>query len=288
MGAVLVSSQPAKYVHKKIDAGDVRCRLGKGNRTRKEVNILKRINWKAVAAFLALAVFLVGISFVVWANDASAATETALAALKSDSLVSVTTENSWLVFQPINETRPSIGFIFYPGGKVDYRAYAPILKLIAAQGYFVVVPPAPLNLAFFDVNAAARIEAAYPEIQNWFVGGHSLGGVAASSYAATHPEIKGVVFWASYPADDSLKINGTKVISIYGTNDGLAGEGKIDESKALLPADAEFVAIEGGNHAQFGSYGPQAGDNEATISPEEQWAQVADATAGFFESVLQK
>lgn len=286
MGAVLVSSQPAKYVHKKIDAGDVRRRLGKGKRTHKEVMDLKRINWKVVAAVFTLALFLVGVVFVAWASDKAVATETALTALNSDEQVFVSAENGWVIFHPAGDARPETGFIFYPGGKVDYRAYTPILKLIAAQGYFVVVTPVPLNLAFFDVNAAARIEATYPEIQNWFVGGHSLGGVAASSYAATHPEIKGVVFWASYPADDSLKINGTKVLSIYGTNDGLAGEGKIDESKALLPADTEFVAIEGGNHAQFGSYGPQAGDNEATISPEEQWTQASEVTAGFFADVI--
>lgn len=247
---------------------------------------LKRINWKVVAAVFTLALFLVGVAFVAWASDKAVATETALTALNSDEQVFVSAENGWVIFHPAGDARPETGFIFYPGGKVDYRAYAPVLKLIAAQGYFVVVTPAPLNLAFFDVNAAERIEAAHPEIQNWFVGGHSLGGVAASSYAATHPEIKGVVFWASYPADDSLKTNGTKVISIYGTNDGLAGEGKIDESKALLPVDAEFVAIEGGNHAQFGSYGPQAGDNEATISPEAQWTQAAEATAGFFADVI--
>lgn len=248
---------------------------------------MKRRNWKIVAAVFTLALIVFGFAFVVWASDASAPTEVALTALASDEQVSVNEENGWLVFRPVEDPQTETGFIFYPGGKVDYRAYAPVLRLIAAKGFFVVVTPAPLNLAFFDVNAAARIQAAYPEVRSWFVGGHSLGGVAASSYAANHPEIKGVVFWASYPANDMLKTNGTKAISIYGTNDGLAGGGKIDESKALLPSDTQFIAIEGGNHAQFGSYGPQAGDNEATISPEEQWAQTAEATAGFLESASQ-
>lgn len=246
---------------------------------------MKRI-LKIAAAVITLALFVVGIAFVVWANDAYPASDIALTALNSDAQVSVSAENGWMVFHPAGEPRPETGFIFYPGGKVDYRAYAPVLKLIAAQGYFVVVSPAPLNLAFFDVDAAARIRDAYPEIQNWFVGGHSLGGVAASSYAASHAEIKGVVFWASYPADDSLKKNGTMAISIYGTNDGVADLDTINKSKSLLPADVEFVAIEGGNHAQFGSYGPQDGDNEAGIPPEEQWAQVAEATATFFAEVL--
>jgi hypothetical protein len=229
---------------------------------------------------------MLAVAFVFWASDAAPASETALQAMNSDSQVYVSPENGWVVFFPAENARPETGFIFYPGGKVDYRAYAPVLKLIAAQGYFVVVVPVPLNLAFFDINAASRVEAAYPEIKNWFVGGHSLGGVAAASYASGHEEIRGVVFWASYPADDSLKTGNIPAVSIYGTNDGLATGEKLDESKALLLPDTKFVAIEGGNHAQFGSYGLQSGDNEANISPEAQWTQTANATVDFFIEVL--
>lgn len=224
-------------------------------------------------------------AFVFWASDASPASDVALQAMQSDSQAFVSAEHGWVIFFPADDPRPETGFIFYPGGRVDYRAYAPALKLIAAQGYFVVLVPVPLNLAFFDGNVSARVTAQYPQIKRWAVGGHSLGGVAASSYAATHPDIEGLVFWASYPANDALKLMVTKVISIYGTNDGLATADKIDASRALLPADAQFVAIEGGNHAQFASYGPQAGDNEASISPEEQWTQVAQATAAFLEAL---
>jgi pimeloyl-ACP methyl ester carboxylesterase len=130
------------------------------------------------------------------------------------------------------------------------------------------------------------VEAAYPEIAHWFVGGHSLGGVAAASYAASHPEITGVVFWASYPADDSLKNQNMPVVSIYGTLDGLATEESQNSKKELMPEDTQYVVIEGGNHAQFGSYGKQAGDNDASISPEEQWVQVASGTVAFFNSII--
>ncbi|HNB40629.1 MAG TPA: alpha/beta hydrolase, partial [Anaerolineales bacterium] len=166
---------------------------------------MKKINWKIVAAVITAVLLVLVAGFVFWASDASAATDVALQALNSDSKVNVSAENGWVIFTPAENSRPETGFIFYPGGKVDYRAYAPILKMISAKGYFVAVVPVPLNLAFFDINAASRVEAAYPEVKNWFVGGHSLGGVAASSYAASHEEIRGVVFWASYPADDSLK-----------------------------------------------------------------------------------
>ena len=245
-----------------------------------------KINWKIVAAVVTAALVVTTAGFVIWANNAAPADAAALAALTSDAQVTVSEENGFIVFYPTENPKPETGFIFYPGGKVDYRAYAPVLKLIAAQGVFVAVVPVRLNLAFFDINAAARVEATYPEIKNWFVGGHSLGGVAASIYAAEHSEIKGVVFWASYPADDSLKTGNIPAVSIYGTNDGLATGEKLDGSKALLLPDTKFVAIEGGNHAQFGSYGLQSGDNEASISPEAQWTQTAEATVEFFSEVL--
>jgi pimeloyl-ACP methyl ester carboxylesterase len=248
-------------------------------------NDLKKI-WRYAAAALFPALLIAGTIFVFWASDAAPASEIALQAMESDSQVYVSPENGWVIFFPAENPRPETGFVFYPGGRVDYRAYAPVLKLIAGQGYFAAIVPAPLNLAFFDINAAARVQAEYSEIQNWFVGGHTLGGVAASSYAATHPDIKGVVFFASYPADDSLIAMEMPVLSLYGTNDGLVTVEKIADSRALLPSDARFIAIEGGNHSQFGSYGLQVGDNEAEISPEEQWTQAAAATVEFFMEVL--
>ena len=117
-------------------------------------------NWRIVAAVSTAALFMLVAAFVYWASDAIPANDTALQAMKSDSQVSVSPENGWVVFYPAENPRPETGFIFYPGGKVDYRAYAPVLKLIAARGYFVVVVPVPLNLAFFDVSAASRVEAA--------------------------------------------------------------------------------------------------------------------------------
>ena len=72
------------------------------------------------------------------------------------------------------------------------------------------------------------------------------------------------------------------MLSIYGTNDGGLDHGaKIEQYKSYEPASTTFVVIDGGNHGQFGDYGPQPGDNPATISPEAQWQQTADATAQF-------
>lgn len=229
-------------------------------------------------------------AFVYWANDAAQPMPEALAAIKSDEFVQFTNRNGWLVFQPVNQAdvfgKPlKTGLIIYPGGKVDYRAYAPTARAIAAQGYLVVVPPLPLNLAFFDVNVAARIIQAFPQIQNWTVAGHSLGGVAASSFATAHrDQIKAIAFWASYPAGDMKNFAG-RVVSISGTNDGLATPAKIDESKMNLPASTEYLAIQGGNHAQFGYYGAQGGDDVATISRAEQQEQIIAATIKLLQSL---
>jgi pimeloyl-ACP methyl ester carboxylesterase len=238
---------------------------------------------KRIVLGLVIALALIGIGFVIWSETPLGPSSEALSALQSDSQVTVTTDN-FITFQPAN-LRPSVGFIFYPGGRVDARSYAAPLRAIAEQGYLVILVPVRLNMAFFDINAAEPVFAAHPEITRWVVGGHSLGGVAAALFAGQHSEISGLVFWASYPADDSLKDSNLRVLSIYGTND-MAGMARFDETSALNPPDTQYVVIQGGNHAQFGDYGPQPGDNEATISREEQQSQVVSAVVSFLASFV--
>ena len=222
--------------------------------------------------------------FVLWASSTMGPAPEAFAALRSDEHVTVSVEE-FVVFQPAKK-RITTAFVFYPGGRVDYRSYAAPLHKIAAQGYLVILLPVRLNLAFFDVSAADRAIAAFPEIRHWVVGGHSLGGVAAATYATGRENLDGVVFWASYPADDSLKNTDMKVLSIYGTLD-MGGTNTFEASRANLPADAEFVVIDGGNHAQFGDYGVQPGDNPSSITRLEQQKQVVNATVRFLKEISQ-
>lgn len=246
--------------------------------------MIKRITLKQVVIYLLIIFFVGGSVFISWAENAAPADDIALQALKSDELVVVKEESGLITFEPLNAQYVT-GFIFYPGGRVDYRAYAPVLHQIAARGYFVALVPVPLNLAFFNVNAADRVIGLFPHIQNWVVGGHSLGGVAASSFVSKNQDaVAGLVLWASYPADNSLVNSTIKVISIYGSNDKTSME-SFERSRMQLPAGTQFVMIEGGNHAQFGSYRLQAGDMPATISPEEQWTQIVDATVQFLGSL---
>jgi hypothetical protein len=232
-------------------------------------------------------ILVVVIGFVAWGLIIPSPMQEALAYMQTDSRVSVTDE-PWLVFQP-TDGYPTTGLIFYPGGRVDPRAYAPMAQLIADQGYLVVIVPMPLNLAVFGSNRAASVIQSYPEIQHWVIGGHSLGGSMAAAYADKNDDqIDGLVLLASYPAgSNSLTDNKLMVASIYATQDGLATKDKIDASRELLPADTNWVQIDGGNHAQFGWYGNQSGDLPATISRKEQQAQVIRATLELLKQVEQ-
>lgn len=236
-----------------------------------------RARWWALLLVLAVLVLAAG-GFVLWAEMTPNPMPQALSALQSEGQVEVTTDR-WFVYRPANED-PEAGLIFYPGGRVDPRSYAPAARAIAADGYVVVVVPMPLNLAILGADKAAEVITAFPEVDHWGVGGHSLGGAMAARFAYSHPSlVDGLALWAAYP-DASNDLSGSElaVTSIYGTLDGLATEEKIAASRSLLPLHTRWVAIEGGNHAQFGWYGPQAGDNPAAISREEQQEQIIDAT----------
>ena len=241
---------------------------------------------KRILGGLLIGFLLIVIGFFVWAESPAQPTEIALQALDSDPQVVVTEHNGFITFEPADQ-RSTTGFIFYPGGRVDYRAYAPVLREIAEEGYFVAVAKVNLNLAIFDTNAADEVIAGNPQIVHWAVGGHSVGGVAAGIYAGEHQEIvRGIVFWASYPANDSLKDSNILTLSLRGTQDGLTTEADIAAARGLLPPETKYVTIDGGNHSQFGSYGLQPGDNPATISPEEQWNQTVDATVQLLGALL--
>jgi pimeloyl-ACP methyl ester carboxylesterase len=230
--------------------------------------------------FFILAIAVLG--FILWATSAMGPAPEAFAALRSDEHVTVSLDE-YIVFRPAKK-RLTTAFVFYPGARVDYRSYAAPLRKIAAEGYLVILLPIRLNFAVFEINAADRAIAAFPEIWHWVVGGHSLGGIAAATYAGRKADLDGLVFWAYYPINDTLKNRNVKTVSIYGTLD-ISGMDRFDAARADLPQDTEFVIINGGNHAQFGDYGFQPGDNEATITRLDQQKQVVDATVKLLKEI---
>jgi len=235
--------------------------------------------WKKILLALVVVLLLAVAAFVVWASTPLGPMPEALAALESDAAVQVTTD-PWYTFQPTGESR-SAGLIFYPGGRVDPRSYAPPARALAELGYPVVIVPMPLNLAVFGAGKASEVIEAFPEVEQWAIAGHSLGGAMAATFTNGNPGVvDGLVLWAAYPASSADLSARTEIAvsSIYGTADAVINMEAFLSSQALLPPGTVWAPIEGGNHAQFGWYGPQSDTDVATISREEQQGQVIAAT----------
>ena len=177
-------------------------------------------------------------------------------------------------------TDETVGLVIYPGARVHPDSYVPTLAPIVAESdVLIVIPEMPLNLAVFNSGAAANVAEANPEINRWAVGGHSLGGAMACRHTARGADVDGLLLLAAYcDDDDDLRevassperngADGVHVLSVQGTEDGVIDRERERANRPLLGPNASIVSIEGMNHAQFGAYGDQRGDNPATISDE--------------------
>ncbi len=187
------------------------------------------------------------------------------------------------VYRPESEVTPENGFIFYPGGKVEAVAYEPLLKSLASEGMLCVLVEMPFNLAVFDMNAAEGIPEQFPEVTNWYLGGHSLGGSMAASYLADNAaEYEGLILLGSYSTAD-LSETELSVLSVYGSEDKVLNKENYEECKVNLPAEFAEVVLQGGCHAYFGMYGAQEGDGTPMITQEEQIEKTVDAVIAFLE-----
>lgn len=185
-----------------------------------------------------------------------------------------------LVFKPQNV---NYGLIFYPGGKVDERAYIPLMREISSHGVLCVLVKVPFRLAVFDINAAEGIPESFPEISEWYIGGHSLGGSMAASYLEKNSDsFKGLLLLGAYSTAD-LSGSELRAISIYGSLDEVMKRDKYEENLDNLPFNFSEIVIEGGNHANFGAYGEQKGDGIASITRKEQITECAEAFVDFLE-----
>lgn len=212
------------------------------------------------------------------------ATQVALDAMGDSDAVIVTSTMTEITFEP-RDTDPDLGVVFYPGARVDSRAYAHLLRPLAEAGYMVVIVKEPLGIAFLSRGFAGSWIAGHPETTTWLAAGHSLGGVVASMNADSTVGVDGLVLWASYPASD---ISGSPVraVSVYGTNDGLTTPERVAESVPDLPPSAELVPIEGGIHSFFGDYGLQPGDGDPGVPRDVAQSEIVEATLAFVASMV--
>ena len=185
-----------------------------------------------------------------------------------------TDENGYLIFEP---EQIENGLIFYPGGKVEHTAYISLMEALASKGTLCILVKMPFRLAVFDSNAADGLQENYPEVESWYLGGHSLGGSMAASYLSKHAEsFDGLILLGSYSTADLSDLD-VKVLSIYGSEDWVLNNENYDKNKENLPDDFKEVIIDGGCHAYFGMYGAQEGDGVPAITNEEQILRTVEA-----------
>ena len=230
---------------------------------------MKKRRWMLAAAAAVIACFLMYTGVYYHAEPA------ALEALSSDGNVTVVeTGYGWFFDGPSVDNV----LVFYPGAKVEETAYAPLLHRLAEEGMDVCLVKMPLRLAFLGADKAGDI----PETNSYtyvYIGGHSLGGAIAADYAAEHAEdLEGVILLAAYPTkelDDDLLL-----VSIYGSQDGVLNMEKVETGRQYAPDRSVEHVIRGGNHAGFGTYGEQKGDNAALITAEEQQEETVEVILG--------
>ncbi len=236
----------------------------------------KKNIWKAVgiAVIVGLVVFC-----VIYLSDYYYADMEAINAFMTDTTVErQVLDDNMIAYVP---ECTEVGFIFYPGGKVEYLAYEPLMRALASEGILGILIEMPFNLAVLDVNAAEGVQELFPDIERWYIGGHSLGGSMAASYLSENTDdFAGMILLGSYSTAD-LSEESLHILSIYGSEDKVLNQQKYSENKSKLPEDFTEQVIEGGCHAYFGMYGFQEGDGVPTISNEEQIALTSEAVAAF-------
>lgn len=230
------------------------------------INKLRKTKLKKYMSIIIATVvtlFCLVIVFVIFICDNYKASKKAKDYLVSTDTVTVTKTDFGYFFDG-KGTKDCI--IFYPGAKVQIEAYSCLMMTLAEEGVDAFLIKMPLNLAALGNKKADLVINNY-EYDNYYISGHSLGGVEASKYAKNNDKIKGIIYLASYSTvklDDNLK-----VLSLYGTCDKVLNKKEYKSNKKNFPSNFKEVVIDGGNHEQFGLY-KQKGDGKPTISYIEQ------------------
>ncbi|MBX3010261.1 MAG: hypothetical protein KF832_02095 [Caldilineaceae bacterium] len=252
------------------------------------------ISWQAVGKILRGLWVTFGLIALIWLFLSFQAKGVDPRLLQDDEQVTVVNDSETLRFLPTAQPQ-SVGLLFYPGGMVEPTAYAPLAHALAKRGYATIIVKLPWRTAMFpgqEENLGAHTRALIQEndaVTQWVLGGHSRGAALAVrfAHAATDTLAGLILIGTSHPKEAawSLANSNLNVLKIYASQDGLASVAEVEANRSFLPATTQWVLIEGGNHAQFGYYGSQLGDNQATLSREEQQAQMLAAIQHFLSTV---
>lgn len=231
------------------------------------MNLKKKWTWRKTFRIIWVTL---GISFTGWLFYSYQSKGVDKAVFKSDSTVEVVENENLYSFTP-KITYQKI-FIFYPGALVDPKAYAPLCRKISDNGYKVLLIKMPWRLAKNGYNKPKELNLFADTTKQYILAGHSQGAKMAAQFVYENPTLinKLILIATTHPRDIDLSKSKIPIMKIYGSKDGVANINDINKNKSKLPSSTKYVLIDGANHAQFGYYGFQFGDNKANITRERQ------------------
>jgi dienelactone hydrolase len=214
-----------------------------------------------------------GVLFTLWMFYSYESHGVDKSLFQSNNIVKVENTDNYFLFTPKKEFKNVV--VFYSGAMVETEAYVPLCRKIADNGIQVYLIKMPWRLASKGYNKPKELNLFNDSTKNYILTGHSQGGKMAAQFVYENPKLidKLILIGTTHPRDISLAQSEIPILKIYGSNDGVADEKAVFENKSKLPKSAKFIRIEGANHAQFGYYGFQLGDDKADISREKQQKQ---------------
>ncbi|AIO18505.1 Alpha/beta hydrolase family protein [Candidatus Izimaplasma bacterium HR1] len=231
--------------------------------------ILKRIGLMFIAVLLLLVIAL-----TIYSSNSYTALE------EMDDAINMIDDSSVTFHEDNNEIRysvtdPLLNIIFIPGGLVTPDSYKYLAINLALRGYDVVIAKAPFNLAI--LNPWIGKEFLSDSLENVVIG-HSLGGVTASMVFNGNDKVSAFVLLGSYPIKD---ISDKDTLLITAEHDLGMDPEAFNDSLEYVNDENQIVNIVGGNHAQFGWYGPQKGDGDAELETIIQQDMVVEIITNF-------
>lgn len=225
-----------------------------------------------------------GICFFLWMVNSYQTKGIDKTILKSNSSVQVDDTDDFIAFASKKGFQKVV--IFYPGAMVAWDAYTPLCRKIAENGFKSIIIKMPFRLPSYGYNKPKELDLFRDKTKQYILMGHSKGGMMAAQFVHENPTLidKLILLGTTHPRDFDLSKSTIPMMKIYGSNDGVADTNSINLNKSKLPATTKYVLIKGGNHSQFGYYGSQLGDNEASISREEQQKIILDSILSFIKS----
>lgn len=224
-----------------------------------------------------------GILFTLWLFYSYQAHGVDKRFLQNSKAVNVVDTDTFYLFTPTKAFTDVL--IFYPGAMVDPKAYVPLCRKIADSGIKVYLIKMPWRLASKGYNKPKKLHLFDDTTKTYILAGHSQGAKMAAQFVYENPSLidKLILIATTHPRDILLADSKIPIMKIYGSKDGVADEKSIGDNKTKLPQTTKFVRIAGANHAQFGYYGFQLGDDRATISKEQQQAETLKNIIAFIK-----